>query len=85
MKNAWLEKTEEEMNPAKRKAEEYIQRLIATPNIATCTRTALCGPTLAAHDAYTRLLKSNCVTPTCVDRTKGGMMCPPIPHEEPPC
>jgi len=45
------------MNPAKCKAEEYIQWLIATPKIATCTQAALCAPTLVAHDAYTRLLE----------------------------
>lgn len=45
------------MNPAKCKAEDYIQWLIATPKIATCTQAALSAPTWVAHDAYTRLLE----------------------------
>lgn len=45
------------MNPAKCKEEDYIQWLIATPKIATCTQAAASSPTLIAHDAYTRLLE----------------------------
>ena len=45
------------MNPAKCKEEDYIQWLIATPKIATCTQAAVSSPTLTAHDAYTRLLE----------------------------
>jgi len=44
------------MNPPKCNAEDYIQWLIASPKVASCTQAAKASPKLIAHDAYTRLL-----------------------------
>ena len=44
------------MNPPKCQAEDYIQWLIASPAVASCTETARSTTHPIAHDAYTRLL-----------------------------
>ena len=44
------------MNPAKCNAEDYIQWLIASPKVISCTQAALTDSRPVAHDAYTRLL-----------------------------
>ena len=45
------------MNPPKCRAEDYIQWLIASPKVASCTQAATSTPGFVAHDAYTRLLQ----------------------------
>ena len=44
------------MNPPKCQAEDYIQWLIASPKVASCTEAARSTTRPVAHDAYTRLL-----------------------------
>ena len=44
------------MNPPKCQAEDYIQWLIASPKVASCTEAARSTTGPIAHDAYTRLL-----------------------------
>ena len=44
------------MNPPKCQAEDYIQWLIASPKVASCTEAARSTTRPIAHDAYTRLL-----------------------------
>ena len=44
------------MNPPKCQAEDYMQWLIASPKVISCTQAAKASQ-LAAHDAYTRLLE----------------------------
>ena len=44
------------MNPPKCQAEDYIQLLIASPKVASCTEAARSTTRPVAHDAYTRLL-----------------------------
>jgi hypothetical protein len=45
------------MNPPKCRPEDYIQWLIASPKVVSCTQAAKASPLLVAHDAYTRLLQ----------------------------
>ena len=45
------------MNPAKCQDTDYIQWLIASPRIASCTEAARANRSLVSHDAYTRLLE----------------------------
>lgn len=45
------------MNPPKCRDEDYIQWLLASPKVISCTQAAKASPLLVAHDAYTRLLE----------------------------
>lgn len=45
------------MNPPKCHDEDYIQWLIASPKVVSCTQAAKASPRLIAHDAYNRLLE----------------------------
>ncbi len=45
------------MNLPKCRAEDYIQWLIASPKVASCTQAANATPGFVAHDSYTRLLE----------------------------
>lgn len=45
------------MNPPKCRDEDYIQWLIASPKVVSCTQAALSDSRPVAHDAYTRLLE----------------------------
>ena len=53
----WSFDERKSMNPPKCRAEDYIQWLIASPKVASCTQAATSTPGFVAHDAYTRLLQ----------------------------
>ena len=69
------------MNPPKCQAEDYMQWLIASPKVISCTQAAKASQ-LAAHDAYTRLLERLEPDPddlwleveTFVDKQKGYLV-----------